>query len=81
MTSPEISELLKRITVIPGLMGGKPVVRGLRFPVSDILEMLASGMSVSDILDQHPILEPEDIRAALVFATIKVNSGSVPLVA
>ena len=45
------------------MMSGKPVVRGLRFPVGDILEMLASGMNESQILEQHPILEKEDIQA------------------
>ena len=62
------TELLKRITIIPGLMGGKPTIRGLRFPVGDIYEMLASGMSTEDILEQHPILEKEDIQAALLYA-------------
>lgn len=60
--------LLKRITIIPGLMGGKPTIRGLRFPVADILEMLSSGMSVQQILEEHPILELDDIYAALQYA-------------
>jgi uncharacterized protein (DUF433 family) len=67
-------ELLKRITIIPGLMGGKPTIRGLRFPVGDIYEMLASGMSNEEILEQHPILEKEDIQAALIFASVKTKN-------
>jgi uncharacterized protein (DUF433 family) len=67
-------ELLKRITIIPGLMGGKPTIRGLRFPVGDIYEMLASGMTNEEILEQHPILEKEDIQAALIFAALKTKN-------
>jgi uncharacterized protein (DUF433 family) len=67
-------ELLKRITIIPGLMSGKPTIRGLRFPVGDIFEMLASGMSNEEILEQHPILEKEDIQAALIFAALKTKN-------
>lgn len=55
-------------------MGGKPVIRGLRFPVSDILELLASGLSKEEILEQHPILEPDDISAALLFASLSLKN-------
>ena len=68
------TELLKRITIIPGLMGGKPTIRGVRFPVGDIYEMLASGMSTEDILEQHPILEKEDIQAALLYAAFRTKN-------
>ncbi len=62
------TELLKRITIIPGLMSGKPTIRGLRFPVGDIYEMFARGMTNEEILEQHTILEKEDIQAALFYA-------------
>ena len=65
------TELLKRITTIPGLMGGRPTIRGMRFPVGDIYEMLASGMTTEEILEQHPILEKEDIQAALMYAAFR----------
>mgnify|MGYP000182049418 CR=1 FL=1 len=65
------TELLKRITIIPGLMGGRPTIRGMRFPVGDIYEMLASGMTTEEILEQHPILEKEDIQAALMYAAFR----------
>ena len=52
-------------------MGGRPTLRGLRFPVGDVLELLASGLSEEEILIQHPVLEKEDIQAALLFASIK----------
>ncbi|WP_018630565.1 DUF433 domain-containing protein [Niabella aurantiaca] len=70
-------ELLKRITIIPGLMSGKPTIRGMRFPVGDILEMLANGMSENSILEQHPILEKEDISAALLYASLKMKNTVV----
>lgn len=59
--------LLKRITIIPGLMGGKPTIRGNRFTVMDIIEMIDSGMSHKQILSEHPILEADDIPAAILF--------------
>jgi uncharacterized protein (DUF433 family) len=68
------TELLKRITIIPGLMSGKPTIRGLRFPVGDIYEMMASGMSSEEILEQHPILEKEDIQAALLYAALRTKN-------
>ncbi len=68
------AELLKRITVIPGLMGGKPTIRGMRFPVKDILEMLASGMTNGEIIEQHPSLEMEDIKAVLLYAAANLKT-------
>ncbi len=74
METKRQEELLKRITIKEGMMGGKPTIRGMRFPVKDVLEMLASGMTTDQILDEHPILEHEDISAALVYASLKVNN-------
>lgn len=71
------SSLLDRITIQPGLMGGKPTIRGLRFPVSDILELLSSGLSELEILEQHPILEREDIAASLFYASMKIKNTVV----
>ena len=70
-------ELLKRITVIPGLMGGKPTIRGMRFPVKDILELLSSGMNNAKILEEHPALEEYDIKAALLYAALKVGNTTI----
>lgn len=67
------TELLKRITIIPGLMGGKPTIRGMRFRVSDILELLANNVSKEEILEDFPDLEMEDIQAALLYAAIRLN--------
>jgi uncharacterized protein (DUF433 family) len=66
--------LLLRITIIPGLMGGKPTIRGLRFPVGDVLELLANGLSQQEILQQHPILEAADVQAALLYASLKIKN-------
>jgi uncharacterized protein (DUF433 family) len=71
------SSLLDRITIQPGLMGGKPTIRGLRFPVSDILELLSSGLTEAEILEQHPILEKADIAAALLYASMKIKNTVV----
>ena len=70
-------QLLERVTIIPGLMSGKPTIRGMRFPVGDILEMLANGMTEADILEQHPILEKDDIHAALLYASLKLKNTVV----
>ena len=72
-----ISSLLDRITIQPGLMGGKPTIRGLRFPVSDILELLSSGLTEAEILEQHPILEREDIATSLLYASMKIKNTVV----
>jgi len=56
------------ITIEPGKRGGKPCIRGLRITVYDVLEYLASGMSVAEILADIPDLTDEDIRACLAFA-------------
>ncbi|WP_207514662.1 DUF433 domain-containing protein [Longitalea luteola] len=69
--------LLDRITIQPGLMGGKPTIRGMRFPVSDILELLSSGLSEADIIEEHPVLEKADIAAALLYASMKIKNTVV----
>ena len=56
------------ITIEPGKRGGKPCSRGLRMTVYDVLEYLASGMSIEDILADFPDLTRDDIRACLAFA-------------
>ena len=70
-------ELLSRVTINPGIFGGKPIIRGMRMRVSDILEMLSSGMTHQDILDDFPFLEEDDIRAALLFASLKLNHSTL----
>jgi uncharacterized protein (DUF433 family) len=57
-----------RITIDPAICHGKPCIRGLRYPVENVLEWLASGMSVEDILSDYSDLERDDILATLSFA-------------
>lgn len=57
-----------RITVDPDVCGGRPCIRGIRIRVSDILEMLASGASQGEVLEDYPYLEAADITAALEYA-------------
>jgi uncharacterized protein (DUF433 family) len=68
-----MAHLLERITQIPGQCVGRPCIRGMRIRVSDILEMLAENVSVSEILEDFPDLEPEDIQACLMFAARRTD--------
>jgi len=61
-------EKLDRITIDPKVFGGKPCIRGLRFPVSKMLDLLAAGMSQEEILSDYPYLEKEDIVEAMKYA-------------
>lgn len=60
----------KRITIDPKVCGGKPCIRGLRFPVSRLLGLLASGESVDSILTSYPYLEAEDFADVLGYAAL-----------
>ncbi|MDJ0744314.1 MAG: DUF433 domain-containing protein [Xenococcaceae cyanobacterium MO_167.B27] len=62
------TSLFNRITQTPGQCGGRPCIRGMRIRVSDILEMLAENVSVTEILEDFPDLELADIQACLIFA-------------
>ncbi len=72
--------LLSRITVDPEICHGKPCVRGLRYPVETILEYLAGGDSVEDLLAEFPDLEREDILACLEFSRRMLAAKTVHLV-
>ncbi len=61
-------ELLKRITVNPGIYGGKPIIRGRRLAVEHVLSMLAAGDTAETLLGAYPWLEADDVRACLVYA-------------
>ena len=58
----------KIITIEPGKRSGKPIIRGMRITVTDVLEYLASGMTEAEILADFPDLTAEDIKACLAFA-------------
>ena len=67
-------QLLKRIVINPRVMAGKPVIRGTRLTVEYILNLLAHGATVDDILQEYKGLTHEDIRACLLFATKALES-------
>ncbi len=72
---------LRRITIDPDICHGKPCVRHMRWPVEVVLDLVASGMSIDEILADHPELEREDIVACLQYARILVSGESVRQVA
>lgn len=61
-------KLINRITIDPEICHGKPTIRGLRYPVENILELLASGMTIEELLSDYPDLEREDFLACLEYA-------------
>ena len=60
--------LLKRITIDPNICYGKPCIRGMRYPVELILELLSSGMTTDEILEDYNDLELDDIQATFLYA-------------
>lgn len=70
-------ELLERIGFNPNILGGKPIIRGMRIAVEHVLGFLAAGMSPDDILRDYEILEPEDIHACLVYAHRSIRGEQV----
>ncbi|HEX3555017.1 MAG TPA: DUF433 domain-containing protein [Thermoanaerobaculia bacterium] len=68
-----------RITINPHQMGGFPCIRGLRIPVSTVVDMVADRLSEAEILEDFPDLEPEDIREALLYAAEAVRERELPL--
>jgi uncharacterized protein (DUF433 family) len=63
-----MATLLSRITVDPAVCHGKPCVRGLRYPVETLLELLSSGMTIEEILADYEDLQRDDLLAVLAFA-------------
>lgn len=70
---------LERITTDPSICHGKPTVRGLRYPVETLLELLASGMTIPEILADYPDLERDDLLAALEFGALASGNRVTPL--
>lgn len=61
-------QLLKRIIIDPDICHGKPTIRGLRYPVDNMLELMASGMTMEELLADYPDLEKEDFLACINYA-------------
>jgi uncharacterized protein (DUF433 family) len=72
-------ELLGRITTDPKIFGGKPIIRGRRLAVEHVLGMLAAGDSAETLLEGYPWLEPDDIRACLLYAQRHVGHERIEL--
>ena len=73
--------LLNRITTDPQICHGKPCVRGMRWPVEVVIDMLGAAMSAEEILEDHPELEKEDILACLQYAKLSLSGHSIKEVA
>lgn len=67
-TTPTQKILLSRVTLNPAILFGKPSIRNMRYSVEMILDLLSAGMTNTEILEDYPDLETEDIQACLLFA-------------
>ncbi len=74
-----LMDLLQRITHDPGVMGGRPCIRGMRVTVGTIVGLLAAGRTHQEILQAYPYLEADDIRAALSYAAWRTEEVELPL--
>lgn len=68
---------LDRITSNPEICHGRPTVRGLRYPVENLLELLAAGMTIDEITEDHADLERDDLLAVLEYAALATGQRSV----
>jgi uncharacterized protein (DUF433 family) len=68
---------ISRITIDANICHGKPTIRGLRYPVESMLELLASGMTIEELLDDYPDLEKEDFLACLNYASKLLHIKSI----
>ena len=71
------NDLLDRITVRSDVFGGKPIIRDMRISVERILSLLAQGLEFDDVLENHPELEREDIRACIAYAHAVIAGDSL----
>lgn len=71
--------LLNRISINPEILHGKPIIRGMRWSVEMVLDILGSGMSIDEIIEDHPELEKEDILACLQFAKLMVSGQTIKM--
>ena len=69
--------LVKRITLNPQQCGGRPCIRGLRIRVSDVLDLLAAGLTSEQVIEELPDLELDDVRASIYYAARKVNRATL----
>ncbi|MEN8121705.1 MAG: DUF433 domain-containing protein [Bacteroidota bacterium] len=72
---------LERITINQGICHGKPCIRNMRWPVEVILDLLSSEMTITEILEDHPELEKEDIIACLNYARLLISGNTIEVAA
>jgi len=72
-----MKNLINRITINSEICHGKPTIRGLRYPVENMLELLASGMTIDELLHDYPDLEKEDFLACLEYASKLAHVKSI----
>jgi uncharacterized protein (DUF433 family) len=75
----DIMEIMPRITIEPGKMGGRPCIRGMRITVGTIIDLLAAKRTREEILSLYSYLEDEDITAALNYASLLANDQDLPI--
>jgi len=73
MSTQSTNNPLNRITVNPEQCGGRPCIRNMRIRVSDVLDLLATGLNISEIVQELPDLEPEDVKAAILYASRRID--------
>ena len=71
---------LERITFNPAVMGGRATIRGLRITVSLVVNLVANGMTIPDIIREYPDLEPDDVEQSLRYAALLADEQLVPLI-
>lgn len=71
------NQLLNRIMINPNIFGGKPIIRGMRVKVENVLALLEQGIAPKDILDDYPDLEIDDIYACIAYARLLVTNESM----
>ena len=71
--------MFERITIHPNVLHGEPCIRGLRIPVHLVVGLVAAGMTTSEIIQEYPDLELEDIRAALDYAAYVTREQVIPI--
>jgi uncharacterized protein (DUF433 family) len=76
-----MKDLIDRITVDPEICHGKPTIRGLRYPVKNMLELLASGMTIDELLKDYPDLERDDFLACISYASRLIHVKSIHKIA
>ncbi|HEY8286495.1 MAG TPA: DUF433 domain-containing protein [Chloroflexota bacterium] len=68
-----MADILERITINPKQCGGRPCIRGMRIRVTDVLDLLAAGLTTEQILREWPDLEVDDLKASLLYAARKLD--------